>query len=191
MSNSHVQSSYWTGLFYPQDNGDILEFISNCKLSGFEMVFSPLHSPDEVSHFKEHYHFVYRRRSCHESTARNDLIRCLPCGSLPLLLKVNSVNGICRYLVHLDDKDKQQFNSVDECTIINNFPVNFDKVISNKEVLLSSRSEVLSIIRDIKITNFCDLVSFCLDNERNDLLDYIEKRAYFIEQILKSMRCSK
>lgn len=95
---------------------------------------------------------------------------------------IDDARGYCRYLTHMDDADKAQYNPADIITISG-----FDYaglMAPTKAQTDQIRSEVLSWIRETDCVNYCDLVYFCHDVEP-DWLDYVEHHTMFLAEVIK------
>ena len=155
------------------------------------MAVSPLHDRDVFTADKDghkageikkpHYHVMM----CFSGKKSLEQVYQMVAG---LLLDVKHVEplddarGYCRYLTHMDDADKAQYNPADIITISG-----FDYaglMAPTKAQTDQIRSEVLSWIRETDCVNYCDLVYFCHDVEP-DWLDYVEHHTMFLAEVIK------
>lgn len=95
----------WCNIIYPESMPEnIWDILSGLKIP---VAVSPLHNPDEET-TKQHYHVVYKF-SGKKTSDSVQFIRELTKGTY--LQPVNDIRAYVRYLIHLDNPEKQQFDS--------------------------------------------------------------------------------
>lgn len=157
-----------------------------CKESHGEYCRSPLHSADgEVS--EPHYHVIYR----HPNTVRLSYAR-KRLGSVAANSYVEPVvhpSNAMRYLVHMDDKDKEQWcgDPYALCECLGGFPLDFTREYTPAD-RREQRKLVLKYIRDHSIVEYSLLVYQLLDEGLFDLFDYACSHTIFITHLLQSLR---
>jgi len=132
---------------------------------------SPLHEPDGDCS-KPHYHVIYK----HSNTVVLDAAkRVIPAGIAAngWVEPVPHPRGYQRYLVHLDDPEKQQWEGdprelIETC---NAFPLDLSRELSKAE-LQTIRADVIRIIRENGVTEYSDLLDGLLDSGMWDHFDY-------------------
>lgn len=148
---------------------------------------SPLHVPDDEDG-KEHYHVIYK----HGNTVTADAMkRVIPDG-----VAANGHVELCahprnyqRYLVHLDDPEKQQWSGdprelIETC---NGFPLDLSRDFSQAE-RAEQRREVFSLIRENGLVEYSDLLDGLMDSGLFDLFDYACNHTILFTHYLASRR---
>lgn len=179
------KARYGVFLVYPESAPE--DWWSLLKASHGSYARSPLHEPDdEVS--QPHYHVIYK----HSNTVTLDAMkRVIPAG-----IAANGYVELCahprnyqRYLVHLDDPDKQQWAGdprelIETC---NGFPLDLTRDFSQAE-RAEQRREVFQLIRDNGICEYADLLEGLMDNGMYDLFDYAFNHTIAFSHYLASRR---
>lgn len=100
-------------IYYPSDSPyhNLQWLIDKLQYLGLNAFISPLHYPDETDR-KPHYHVVIirpPRRGFALDSWRGIVTQCQ--GANNYVLVPDAPVGYCRYLLHLDNPEKQQFKS--------------------------------------------------------------------------------
>lgn len=179
------KARYGVFLVYPESApADWWEIL---KRSHGAFARSPLHVPDEeVS--KPHYHVVYK----HPNTIRLDAMKRV----IPEDVPANGHVELCshprnyqRYLLHLDDPDKQQWEGdprelIETC---NGFPLDLSRDFSQAE-RAEQRRQIFELIRDNGLCEYADLLEGLLDSGFYDLFDYACNHTILFSHYLASRR---
>ena len=148
---------------------------------------SPLHQPDEECK-KPHYHVVYMhgntttlegaKRAIPKDVAANNYVEPCP-----------HPRNYQRYLVHMDDPEKQQWegNPRELIEVVNNFPLDLSRDYS-KEERYQQRMDVIALIRDNDLCEYADLLEGLIDNGLYDLFDYASNHTIMMQAYLGSRR---
>lgn len=176
-------------LLYPESApADWLDLLRDLHVP---MAVSPLHDRDVYAADKDghkagevkkpHYHVMM----CFAGKKSLDQVYQMVAESLGIkhVEPIDDARGYCRYLTHMDDADKAQYNPADVITISG-----FDYaglMAPTKAQTDQIRSEVLSWIRETNCFLYGDLVYFCKDVEP-DWLDYVEHHTIFLTEVIKS-----
>lgn len=167
-------------LVYPETM-PLEDLLHNIELLHIEAFVSPLHDPD-VDHTKPHYHvlFMYESQQSVKSI-REDIHKC---GAVNDFFIHPPRRSYARYLLHLDNLDKQQFGSEDSVYCLNgaNFAPYLCSDSNGEESGLVAF--ILQTINDRQITNFRMLVDAFSDNL--DCLLILRKFTFFFNTYLKS-----
>lgn len=148
---------------------------------------SPLHEPDDECG-KPHYHVVYK----HGNTVTLSGMK----KAIPEEVPANGHVELClhprnyqRYLLHLDDPDKQQWqgNPRELIDVMNGFPLDLTRDYS-KEERNQQRADVMAIIRDNDLCEYADLLEGLLDSGMYDLFDYAFNHTIAMQAYLGSRR---
>lgn len=148
---------------------------------------SPLHEPDDEC-AKPHYHVIYK----HSNTVRLEAMkRSIPSGVpangyVELLAHPRNYQ---RYLLHLDNPEKQQWTGdprglIETC---NGFPLDLTRDFSQSE-RAEQRREVMELIRDNELYEYADLLEGLSDAGKWDLLDYAWNHTVALGKYLDSRR---
>lgn len=157
------------------------ELLHNIESLHIEAFVSPLHAPD-VDHTKPHYHvlFMYDSQQSVKSI-REDIHKC---GAVNDFFIHPPRRSYARYLLHLDNPDKEQFGSEDIVHCLNGADFS-PYVCSDSESEESGTvAFILQVINDRQITNFRSLV----DTFSGDFncLSLLRKYTFFFNTYLKS-----
>lgn len=148
---------------------------------------SPLHQPDDECK-KPHYHVMYM----HGGPATLVVMK----RAIPEGIPANGYVELClhprnyqRYLVHLDDPEKQQWdgNPRELIETLNGFPLDLSRDYS-KEERYQQRMDVMAIIRENGICEYADLLEGLMDNGMYDLFDYAFNHTIAMQGYLGSRR---
>lgn len=173
-------------IVYQEDNliDSVRRHLNYCSYSA---AISPLHSPDEDDK-KPHYHVVVTLPSprelgaiSKEFIAISSNLRLFPC---------RNVAGYTRYLTHLDNPEKQQFDVLPE--IIGGF--SYSKFVFRKIAdcdYATVIDSIKSFISDNEIFSFAAYVNFLCYEKNLDLLEWVVSHSYFVNQYINSLKCDR
>lgn len=157
------------------------------KASHGSFAISPLHGGDEEEQ-KDHHHCIYMhggpatiavmKRAIPEGIAAN--------GHVELCLHPRNYQ---RYLLHLDDPDKQQWRGDPRelIDLINGFPLDLTRDFSKQE-RVQQRNDLIAIIRNNGLCEYADLLEGLVDSGLYDLLDYAANHTILFQAYLSSRR---
>lgn len=136
---------------------------------------------------KDHYHVMY----CHGApTTDANLRACVPDniaanGHVEIC---TSPRGYMRYLIHLDDPDKEQFeDGIDHIETLNGFPLDLSKEYTADEKKRMVR-EIFDYIRVCDIVEYCDLIDGLNDDCMYDHADLAANRTISFKGYIDSRR---
>lgn len=124
---------------------------------------------------KAHYHLYLKLTSKKRiSTLYNDIVRILGKEATQPFLIQNLTNerSFQRYLIHADDLDKYQYSLTE---IVSNLD------LSNLLEIEMTDTEFVKLCRKKNLKNFNELVDFCLECGKIEL---VMQRAYFFKMLL-------
>lgn len=164
-------------LFYPE-NAPLDSLIDRIKESHVPAFISPLHQPDDKEK-KEHHHVLLMFDTQMGVSYLHDLV-----------LYLGGANGYfihppkrqyARYLLHLDDPDKEQFSE----SVISLNGADYSPYFFSSEDLENGAKifSLLNFIRDNNITNFRNLVEQLNDFES---IYFVSRNVIFFNTYLKS-----
>ena len=160
---------------------------SRLKDSHGAFAISPLHEPDDECK-KPHYHVVYKHGGPATLKAMKAAIidGVAANGHIELCLHPRNYQ---RYLLHLDDPEKQQWHGdpqeLIEC--LNGFPLDLTRDFSKQE-RAQQRMDVMGIIRDNDLCEYADLLEGLIDSGMYDLFDYAFNHTIAMQAYLGSRR---
>jgi len=175
----------WTAVVYPESAPD--GWIDLIQREHIEWILSPLHDKDisgDGQPKKPHYHIAILFSSVktyEQAKAFTDMLNC------PRPERVHSIKSLVRYMAHLDDPDKAQY---DPAEIKGYGGVDIAEMLrpssSERYTLLK---EMLDYIEQENITEFIDIVMYASKNREDDWFPLLaDNSAYFIGQVIKSKR---
>lgn len=180
-----IKGRNWAFVVYPESLPKNYEEIIN--QTGLPMAFSPLHDMDinptgETK--KPHYHVIcyYENLTTQKNVKENvcDLLN----GTIPI--KLESMVGMYRYHLHLDNPEKYQYDDKDR-TFYNGFDVHKVDSLTYTEIEKLLR-QLQSFIKVHQIYEYSDLLDILLDNEMYQLWDVARNHTILLNTYLTSRR---
>lgn len=175
----------WTAVVYPESAPD--GWIDLIQREHIEWILSPLHDKDisgDGQPKKPHYHIAILFSSVktyEQAKTFTDMLNCPPPE------RVHSIKSLVRYMAHLDDPDKAQYDPND---IKGYGGVDIaDMLIPSKSERYTLLQEMFAYIQDNEITEFCDFAHYCAHEHFDDWFPILaDNSAYIIGQYIKSLR---
>lgn len=155
--------------------------------TGLPMCFSPLHDMDinptgETK--KPHYHVIcYYDNNTTQKNVKENVCDKLN-GTIPI--KLESMSGMYRYHLHLDNPEKYQYSDKDR-RFYNGFDVHKVDDLTYTEVKKLIR-DLQNFIRKNHIYEYSDLLDILLDNELFEMLEVAENHTILLNTYLTSRR---
>ena len=176
----------WQIVFYPESAPDNFEDIIYSW--HIPCLLSPLHNPINNKSIrgdtenKPHYHLniLLDGKSTYE-----DIYSYAEQLNTKRIERIKSKRTMNRYLIHFDDKDKEQFKIEDiisfgGCEYISDF--------ESDNYSVNCCEELEKLILTNRIENFAKLIIYLREHDKSDLINYIRfKNAYYIESLLKGV----
>lgn len=175
----------WAFVMYPDSMPDNWEEIISS--TGLPMAISPLHDKDinptgEVK--KPHYHVIcyYENSTTYNNVKTNvcDLLNA----TIPQ--KLESIRGMFRYHIHLDNPEKYQYDDRDR-KLYNGFDIDLANKLTRSETL-KMLLQVYTFCNDNNIYEYSDLVNILKDSDMIQMLDVITFNTLPIKTFLESKR---
>lgn len=181
-----VKKRYWLFEVYPESAPK--SWLELLKATRCCFAISPLHQPDEQD-AKPHYHVIYYSPGpITWENAKAVIPEEVPANGHIEWAK--SSQGSQRYLIHLDDPEKQQFpEGAKAITLLNGFPLDLTRQFSAAE-LRELRRRVLEFIQEYDITEYSELV-YSLENYDLDMQDYACTHTILFNTVITSRREAK
>lgn len=187
MAKKYEKGRYWGFVGYPESlPNDWQEIIIE---SGLQCAISPLHDKDvdptgELK--KPHYHFIVVYDG---PTTKNNVEAFCKKINATIPIKLESIRGMYRYHLHLDNPEKQQYDDRDRI-LLNGFDTNAVNELTKTEVNKYKR-EILTFIEDNDVLEYCDLLTTLLDNDMLQLVDVATSHTILFHTFITSRRNKK
>lgn len=208
------RSRNWTFVFYPESTREDWRDLLSEK--GLQLAISPLHDKDQytkdvyytkdttdnqgiehkagdIKHKageikKAHYHAVIVFDSVKSREQVQDIAQMLAIDgtTAPAVQHCLNLRGSMRYLAHIDDPAKAQYDTADIQTIGGLDWMYY--AMSNADLECDTRNRitaVLNLMYDVGAVNFADLVDAVLE-KTPELFDVVRKNAYFFGMYMKT-----
>lgn len=182
---SNARCRNWTIVVYPDSAPD--DWIDIIQSYHIEWIKSPLHDKDITGNGefkKSHWHVLLMFGSVKSYEQVLEITQKLGC---PIPQRVHNSKALVRYMLHLDDADKHQYDLKDLETYGG---------VDVAEMLRPSNSErytlikeMIDYIKDFDIIEFQDLLDYACVERFNDWFPLLcDNSAYVITQYIKSQR---
>lgn len=179
----NIKGRCWAFIMYPDSLPENWpEIIRN---TGLPMALSPLHNMDlnpTGEEKKPHYHVITYYEN--PTTANNVYENVCKKLNATVPQKLESMRGMYRYHIHLDNPEKYQYDDRDR-EFFNGFDVSTVSSLTATEEFKLLR-ELLQFIRDNRLTEYYDLLNQLIDNELFDLFEVACKKT----GVVVSYQCS-
>ena len=185
MKLSNQKGRAWAFVIYPESMPK--NYYELLEQTGLPFALSPLHDKDldpTGEPKKPHYHVIcyYDNTTTKKNVKENvcDLVN----GTIPI--KLESMRGMYRYHIHLDNPDKYQYDDRDR-TFINCFEISKVAELTTTEVNKLIK-ELQSLIIDNDITEYSDLMDLLLGDDLTNMYDVAQRHTIFINTYITSRR---
>jgi len=184
--NTNSRTRNYATVVYPESAPEMWQTIlAEMKISAF---VSPLHDSDlnaDGQPKKPHYHVMFM----YDGVKTEDQAReaCEKIGGVGCE-KINSVRSYARYLCHLDNPDKHQYNPED----VKQFSgADYFSVIGSVADKYKAIREMIQFCFENHISEYADLLFYCM-NERDDWFRVLcDNGTYVMREYLKSVHFQK
>lgn len=196
MTNDDSKFRYFAFFVYRTDK-DGKEQITEEQLhdvllrSFADFAVSPLHQPDEEQTV-EHWHVVYK----HPSSVRLEPVRkfLLSVDGLPVyndyIIALHHPANYQRYLIHLDNPDKEQFvGGQNAIKVINNFPLNLMRELSISDKL-EIQMQIESFAVEFNIFEYASMAIYLSSHGMTEHYLYFTTHTHHFGKFLDSLRYS-
>ncbi len=180
----NVKKRNWTFVLYPESAPS--DWIEQLKLSGLMCAISPLHDKDvnptgETKKAHHHILLVYSGPTTYNAVSK---FTASLNATIPQALE--SIRGMYRYFSHKDNPEKYQYDESDIKTL-NGFNI-CDLVELTKTEVNYIKTGILTIIREMGIVEYADLIDFLCDNEMIAEFDVAVNNTFFFNTYITSCR---
>lgn len=157
------------------------------QATGLPFAISPYHDQDknpDGTEKKPHYHVIcyYENPTTYKNVKTNVCDRI----NATIPLKLESMRGMYRYHLHLDNPEKYQYNDW-ERQFFNGFDVMKVTELTKTEVQKLLK-EIIIFINDNDILEYSDLINAFLSNNCNELLDVATHQTVVLNTFITSKR---
>lgn len=185
--SKNLKARYWATVGYPESLPD--NWIEKLRETGLATAISPLHNKDvnptgETK--KEHYHVIFAYEG---PTTYNNVKNLCEEFNMTIPIKLESIRGMYRYHLHLDNPEKYQYDDRDRI-LLNGFDSNAVNELTKTEVNKLVR-EILTFVIDNDIIEYSDLLQTLLDNDELQMLDVATNKTMLFDGFIRSRRNKK
>lgn len=172
----------WTIIVYPDSAPDNWEDL----VKQDPVAISPLHDKDVTAEGevkKPHYHVVLSYKGNKSFEQIDEIARLL---HAPIPERVNSLTGTVRYLTHMDDPNKYQYDSSD-IRVYGGFDLESILALSTGDKRQMLR-EMIDFINEHEIVHLVDFTNYCLsENAPAGWFEILtERNTLFLKEYIKS-----
>lgn len=175
----------WAFVIYPESLPENWKEI--IVETGLPMAISPLHDKDinpTGEEKKAHYHVIcYYENATTFNNVKQNVTDKLN-GTIPI--KLESMRGMYRYHLHLDNPEKYQYDDRDR-TFFNGFDIDLASKLTRTEINKLIR-EIHTFINNNDIVEYIDLLDILKDNELFDMYDIAISNTLLFKSLLDSKR---
>ena len=180
-----VKGRNWAFVMYPDSMP--VDWFEILEKTGLPFAISPLHDKDinpTGESKKPHYHVICQYGNT--TTAKN--VKENVCdkvnGTIPI--KLESIKGMYRYHLHLDNPEKYQYDDRDRI-FINGFDVSNVNSLTQTEVQKIMK-DLTSLIIDNEIYEYADLLDLLLQNDLNNMFVVASSHTIYFSTFINSRR---
>ena len=182
---SSVKGRNWAFVIYPESMPQ--DWFERLEQTGLPFAISPLHDKDldpTGEPKKPHYHVICQYANTTTSKNVKENVCDVVNGTIPI--KLESIRGMYRYHLHLDNPDKYQYDDRDRI-FINGFDVSSVDGLTTTEINKYCR-EIQNLINDNNILEYSDLLDLLNDNDLFNLWIVAKSHTLFINTYITSRR---
>lgn len=184
MAEKNVKKRYWAFVLYPESAPP--DWLDRLKQTGLRCAISPLHDKDldpTGTPKKAHRHVLM----CYDGPTTFNAVKTLVDGfNAPIPVPLESVKGYYRYLTHMDNPEKYQYDEKDVITL-NGFNIADFTELTKSEVM-KIKVELQQLIRDLDLYEYSDFMDYLLDNDMLTQYDIASNHTFFFEKYISSRR---
>lgn len=182
-----VKKRNWAFVLYPDSAPP--NWMDVLQSTGLPCVVGPLHDKDinpTGEQKKPHYHVIV----CYSGpTSYNVVKRLTDSLNQPIPQALEQIKGYYRYLTHMDNPEKYQYDSKD-IKHINGFSIS-DYVELTRSEIDSIKANLISLCRNLGIVEYSELMDYLLDNDLQIEFSVASGNTLFFDRYLSSYRHRK
>lgn len=180
----NIKARYWACVGYPESLP--IDWQEKLRETGLQIAISPLHDRDlnpTGEEKKEHYHIIFAYEG---PTTYNNVKNLCDAFNMTIPIKLESVKGMYRYHLHLDNPEKFQYDDRDRI-LINGFDSSLVNELTKTEVD-KCKKEIISFILDNDIREYSDLLEILMKNDLTNLLTVATSYTILFHTFISSRR---
>ena len=218
-NNLIISGRVWAFVLYPDSCIDYVDMINKLERLCIPMAISPLHRPElnekKQNELKYHYHCMMYFDGQKSEKQLKKLIDYETSkydqkyfdwtllvdkenlynkhSAYPFFYKINNIRAYVRYLIHLDNPEKQQFNDYKICNFVSDDEQKYNTLVllngfNIKDYLtcltVSPDRQILDIVNDNNFEQINQLIKYLVYNQNDFLLSYVKKNLNYIRTFL-------
>lgn len=190
-------------IVYPDSKSLNPKWRENLQRLGHKAIISPIHDKDVYDTDviddngnikykkgdlkKPHYHIcVFRANATTLKSCKKTMKANIDSSIDWIEVLRGTPNASYDYMSHKNAPDKHQYNQ-EEVVCLNGFnPIDYVKQSRSEKINLTK--EIYIYIENNEIEEFSDLIQMLIMEEKEELLEYVSNRAFFVDKILTSLR---
>lgn len=175
----------WAFVMYPESMPD--NWYELLQATGLPFAISPLHDKDvnpDGSVKKSHYHVMTYYENSTTAKQVQSQVTDLVNGTIPI--KLESLHGMYRYHIHMDNPEKFQYDDRDR-TFINGFDTSRVDSLTHFEIT-KCLIEIQDLIRKNHILEYSELMDILLDSDLHNLWEVAQSHTLFLNTYISSRR---
>lgn len=174
----------WASVGYPESLP--IDWLDKLQETGLQIAVSPLHDHDldptgEVK--KKHYHIIFNYEG---PTTYNHVKQLCDSLNMTIPIKLESLRGMYRYHLHLDNPEKYQYDDRDRI-LLNGFDTNQVNELTRTEID-KLKKEIQQYIIKNNILEYSDLLITLLDNDLTQMWTVAANHTIFFNTFITSIR---
>lgn len=174
----------WASVGYPESLPT--DWLDKLQETGLQIAISPLHNKDldptgETK--KEHYHIIFNYEG---PTTYNHVKQLCDSLNMTIPIKLESLRGMYRYHLHLDNPEKYQYDDRDRI-LLNGFDTNQVNELTRTEID-KYKKEIQQFIIDNNILEYSDLLIILLENDLVQMWSVAANHTIFFNTFITSIR---
>lgn len=174
----------WACVGYPESLPS--NWLDILRETGLQIAISPLHDKDidpTGQPKKPHYHIIFNYDG---PTTYNHVKELCDSINATIPIKLESLRGMYRYHLHLDNPDKHQYSDT-ERILLGGFDANSVNELTRTEIDKIT-TDILSFIDDNNIVEYCDLLYIFRTNDLINMLNVAKNHTLLFNTYIKSKR---
>lgn len=179
-----IKKRNWAFVLYPESAP--ADWVERLKTTGLSICISPLHDKDldaDGQPKKAHYHVILVYGN---TTTYNNVKSLTDSLGQPIPQALEQIRGYYRYLTHLDNPEKYQYEPKD-IVCLNGFDIS-DFIEMTKSEVNKFIKEIHNFILDNDILEYADLCDLLLKNDLTELYEVATNHTLFINSYISSRR---
>lgn len=174
----------WASVGYPESLPT--DWLDKLQETGLQIAISPLHNKDldpTGDTKKEHYHIIFNYEG---PTTYNHVKELCDSLNMTIPIKLESLRGMYRYHLHLDNPEKYQYDDRDRI-LLNGFDTNQVNELTRTEID-KLKKEIQQFIINNNILEYSDLLIILLDNDLTQMWSVAANHTIFFNTFITSIR---